>query len=90
MFIDVEKYRHHVQSIDLPQDRKDELIHTIYAILQSFVDRAFGMHPVQLSLGSAPQKLPELGARCAIVDANSINRNAEESAPALAEEGEIP
>lgn len=90
MLFDVKKYRHHVQSIDLPQDRKDELIHTIYVILQSFVDRAFGVHPVQLSLGSTPQKLPEPGAQCAIVDANSINRKAEESAPASAAEGEIP
>lgn len=90
MLVDVEKYRCHVQSIDLPQDRKDELIHTIYTILQSFVDRAFGVHPVQLSLGSPPQNMPESAAHHAIMDANSINHEAEESAPAPAEEGEIP
>jgi hypothetical protein len=59
MTVDVEKYRCHVQSIDLPQDRKDELIHIVYSIMESFVDRAFGIHPVQLSLGSAHQKLAE-------------------------------
>jgi hypothetical protein len=90
MFVDVEKYRHHVQSLDLTQDRKDELIHIVYRIVESFVDRAFGIHPVQLSLGSAPQKLAESSAYRAIIDANSFNLETKGSAATTTEEEEIP
>ena len=90
MPIDVEKYRCHVQSIDLPQDRKDQHIHLVYSIMESFVDRAFGIHPVQLRLGSAPQKLAESPACRAILDANSINLETKGSAVTTTEEGEIP
>ena len=90
MFVDVEKYRHHVQSLDLTQDRKDELIHIVYRIVESFVDRAFGIHPVQLSLGSAPQKLAESSAYRAIIDAKSFKLETKVSAATTTEEEEIP
>tara|TARA_R110001599_G_scaffold182328_1_gene375294 strand:- start:1507 stop:1779 length:273 start_codon:yes stop_codon:yes gene_type:complete len=89
MLVDVEKYRRHVQSIDLPQDRKDELIHTIYAILQSFVDRAFGVHPVQLSLNSRSQKLSEIPLQRASIRDIPIDNKTMVAALGSAEEGEI-
>lgn len=90
MTVDVEKYRCHLQTLDLTQDRKDELIHIVYRIVESFVDRAFGIHPVQLSLGSSPQKLAESPACRAILDANSINLETKRSAAPTTEGEEIP
>jgi hypothetical protein len=90
MFVDVEKYRHHIQSIHLPQDRKDEIIHIIYNILQSFRDRAFGEHPVQQSVDSASQKLAETRARRVMIGGNSINLETKGSAAATTEGEEIP
>ncbi len=90
MLVDVEKYRRHVQSIDLPQDRKDELIHIVFAMMQSFVDKAFGVHPVQLGLPKPDQKPPQFPARHAIADANSNTERTKATAPKRAEEGGIP
>ena len=51
---DLEKYRHYVEGFDLSEAEKTELIHTVWAIMESFVDRAFGLDPVQnLSAGPA-------------------------------------
>ena len=45
---DIEKYRRYVDDFDLTEDQKVELIHTVWAIVGSVVDEAFGVHPVQL------------------------------------------
>ena len=47
MPIDLEKYRRHVDRFDLTEAQKAELIHTVWAIMESVVDRAFGSDPVQ-------------------------------------------
>lgn len=44
---DIEKYRAYVDGFDLPEERKIELIHTVWQMMQSFADRAFGDDPVQ-------------------------------------------
>lgn len=44
---DIEKYRKHVDRFDLSEDQKIELIHMVWRIMESFVDRAFGLDPVQ-------------------------------------------
>ncbi len=90
MPIDLEKYRHYVRSIDLPQDRKDKWIQIIYSVMEPFADAAFGIHPVQVALDPAPQKFSESTVRCAIVDGNSRNHETKESGAATTEEQEIP
>lgn len=45
---DLEKYRPYVDRYDLTEEQKVELIHTVWTIMESFVDSAFGTHPVQL------------------------------------------
>lgn len=47
---DLEKYRPYVDQFDLSETQKAELIHTVWAIMESFVDRAFGTDPVQQCL----------------------------------------
>ena len=51
---DLEKYRRYLDGYDLDEAQKAEFIHTVWAIMESFVDRAFGLHPVQLLPGRAP------------------------------------
>lgn len=54
MSVNIEKYRKYVDRFDLSEARKIELIHTVWAIIESFVDRAFGLHPVQQARKSLP------------------------------------
>ena len=56
MPIDAEKYLHHLADFDLPHDRKVALIHSVGAIMESFVDRGFGVHPVQLAEAAARKR----------------------------------
>lgn len=39
-----------IASLDIPENQQDELIHLIDSIVISWIDQAFGLHPVQLSL----------------------------------------
>lgn len=47
-----EKYLGHVADLDMPLTAKIELIRAVRAIMQSFVDRAFGDDPTQLALAA--------------------------------------
>ncbi len=53
---DLEKYRRHVAHFDLPEEEKTELLRTIWNIMQSFVDRAFGEDAVQLAVEKSDAK----------------------------------
>ena len=53
---DPERYRNHVDHFDLTDMEKNELIHTVYSIMESFADRAFGVDPVQLCIDLKPSK----------------------------------
>lgn len=44
---DIDKYLPMLDGMDLNKEQKIELIHDLWHIMQSFVDRAFGMHPLQ-------------------------------------------
>lgn len=48
---DIEKYRKYVSHFDCSEEYKEELIHTVWQIMESFVDRAFGIDPVQQAVG---------------------------------------
>lgn len=47
---DLEKYRRHIAHLDMPEERKTELLRAVWHIMQNFVDRAFGHDPVQHAL----------------------------------------
>lgn len=47
MPLDVEKYRHYLAGYQISEEEKTELIKSLWAILEGFVDHAFGRHPVQ-------------------------------------------
>lgn len=48
MTLDAEEFLHHLEDIDLPLAKKVEIIHSVAAIMQSGVDRAWGVHSTQL------------------------------------------
>lgn len=47
MALDIEKYRHYIAEFDLSPDEQAELIRNVWAVLESFVDQAYGRHPHQ-------------------------------------------
>ena len=66
---DLEKYRHHVDAFDLGEEQKVELLQTIWKIMQSFVDRAFGDDPVQHCLDGRPGTITEdASQRSSVID----------------------
>ena len=44
---DIERYRRHVERLNGTQSQKDDAIRIIWRIVNDFVDRAWGVHPVQ-------------------------------------------
>lgn len=48
----MDRYREIVAKIDVPLERKDEVIRSIANLLQAFIDKAFGVDPVQLATQS--------------------------------------
>ena len=48
----LEKYRRHVDGFDLDEAQKEELIHTVWRIMEGFVDRAFATDTAQPQSGN--------------------------------------
>lgn len=53
---DLQRYRALVGTIDMPDAAKDEVILVVRSMMQDFVDRAFGDHPVQQGRSKTPIK----------------------------------
>lgn len=58
--IDPAKYLAFLEDMDAPEEDKLELLSVVAAIVVSFVDMGFGVHPVQLACGELTKEL-ELG-----------------------------
>lgn len=54
---DIQKYRKFVDHLDLSEEEKIELIHTVWGIMEAFVDQAFGLHPSQQLPGAEFRKV---------------------------------
>ncbi len=54
---DIDKYRKYVDHFDLSEDKKIELIHTVWQMMGNSVDRAFRLDSVQLACGSRVDKV---------------------------------
>lgn len=50
MPINIDKYRHHLKTLDLNRKQEDEIIELIWKIMEHFVSAAFGKTPVQQAL----------------------------------------
>ncbi len=48
MKFEPEKYLSLMEKVDLPVSQKEEMLRTVWGIIESQVDQAFNMHPVQI------------------------------------------
>ena len=82
---DINKYLPMLENMDISDEEKIELIHWLWKTMGSFVDSAFGVHPVQQAAkknaGSDLQDSPEA--------LNSTHNQKENRQPAP-EEGSLP
>ena len=53
---DLEEYLPYLEGSDMNEAQKAEFIHTVWTIMESFVDRAFGQHPGQQCPGIEPNR----------------------------------
>lgn len=56
---DFDKYRHYVDGFDLTENEKKEFVQIVWSIMESFVDQAWGVHPVQQCMDSAERGLQD-------------------------------
>jgi hypothetical protein len=75
--LDPQAYRKYVSVQGLTDREKDELVDVLMSIVQSFVDRAFGVDPTQEALSAATERQSsqddadiETGARALRMDTN--------------------
>lgn len=47
MHLNIKKYQHYIGHLDLTQRQKEQFIKTVWGMMESSVDQAFGLHPVQ-------------------------------------------
>ena len=87
MPLDINKYRKYVDDYDLTEEQKSEMLNSIWSIMESFVDKAFGLHPVQQCQKDFPEN--DLQSPAEIVESKkytSVFRKG--SAPLLGQENE--
>lgn len=94
--LDLSRYRRHVDHLDLPDEKKDEMLRVLWTIAQSFVDRAFGLDPVQQVSGSlsgpaehasAPALPPSGDGRDTKLGAKPGGKDAIDSRPVIGSSG---
>lgn len=50
--LDVDYYQSFLDDTNISEDKKRELIQTLWDIMSAFVDLGFGIHPVQQAMGN--------------------------------------
>ncbi len=63
MTLDIEKYLPELDSMDAPPIHKEEIIRAVWCLMESRVDQAFGVHPVQQAKKAARKPLAEIPKR---------------------------
>ncbi len=82
LIFDVEKYQALLDSDDIPEDKKVELLETLWAIMVQFVDMGFGIHPLQNAEDRTDKKLhPEVVKMIADVANTNTSKNLKEAWP---------
>lgn len=47
MLLDIKKYMHHIDQLDLSRAQKEEFMRTVWGFMESSVDQVFELHSVQ-------------------------------------------
>ena len=71
MKLDVERYRSYVDGLDISEEKKIELIRSVWLFLQNSLDRAVGDDPVQICLELQANKDGQDSAN--MIDFNKFN-----------------
>lgn len=79
--LDVEFYQSFLDDADIPEDKKRELIETLWQIVVNFIDLGFGIHPLQQSghqVEPSDPELEQLGRHPAVIKMieKAVNENA--------------
>lgn len=56
--LDVERYRAHLEGLDLTEEQAAEVLRTLWGIVEAFVDEAFGVDSVSLARPQAGSVRP--------------------------------
>nr|WP_306267029.1 hypothetical protein [Pararhizobium sp. IMCC3301] len=59
---DIERYRQYVDHLDIADEKKNELIHTVWLILQNGFDRALGEESTQICIELKANKVGQESA----------------------------
>lgn len=78
--VDPDRYLKHLAHLDLPIERKRELVFTISGIMRSFVDRAFGDDAAQLARKDGDEMYVAREARLPAVVSSADHNNPGEGA----------
>lgn len=79
--LDVEYYQAILDSDDIPEEKKRELIETLWQIVVSFVDLGFGIHPLQQASDGEEAKLHPAVTKMIADAANEDFKNLKEAWP---------
>jgi len=63
MKLDIDRYLPFLKGMDISQDQKISILHTVWGMMESQVDQAFGKHQVQLAKESRKKPLAEIRKR---------------------------
>jgi hypothetical protein len=77
---DLDRYRHHLAHLDMPEKQKDETILAVWRIMRSFVDRAFGDDAAQLARkGGDGLAIDREGESAAVLPSTNHNTQGDEA-----------
>lgn len=80
--LDVDYYQSFLDNDDIPEDKKRELIETLWAIMVQFVDMGVGIHPLQNADENADKALhPEVIKMIADAANTNTSENLKEAWP---------
>lgn len=79
--LDVDYYQSFLDDADIPEDKRRELIETLWQIVVNFIDLGFGIHPLQQSgqkVAIAEGDPEQLGRHPAVIKMieQAVNENA--------------
>jgi hypothetical protein len=71
----MDRYRALVANLEIGQEQKDDVIHVVHGIMQSFIDISFGNDSAQISRGKSLSDSFRANADCDNLTANRIDKH---------------
>ncbi|MBO6550621.1 MAG: hypothetical protein JJ964_13510 [Rhizobiales bacterium] len=84
--LDIDYYQSFLDDADIPDDKKQELIETLWNIVVQFVDMGYGIHPLQQANNNADTALH---SSITTMIANAVNEESETPQQTISEGNEV-